>query len=165
MRSIVYHQHEVLYTIIAKANTACGWWYAPSVMRYTLKRDDMPLLSQRIKKFDKSKLVEFFGGATRIWTGAWRFCRPWPYRLAIAPNMERETRFELATFTLARWRSTTEPFPQIYGGNNRARTCDPLLVRQMLSQLSYAPIYSHSKVLIYYTKYYEILQVFYHSFL
>ena len=25
------------------------------------------------------------------------------------------------------------------GGNNRARTCDPLLVRQMLSQLSYAP--------------------------
>ncbi len=26
------------------------------------------------------------------------------------------------------------------GGNNRARTCDPLLVRQMLSQLSYAPI-------------------------
>ena len=28
-----------------------------------------------------------------------------------------------------------------FGGNNRARTCDPLLVRQMLSQLSYAPIY------------------------
>ena len=27
----------------------------------------------------------------------------------------------------------------ICGGNNRARTCDPLLVRQMLSQLSYAP--------------------------
>ncbi len=31
-------------------------------------------------------------------------------------------------------------FPQKKdGGNNRARTCDPLLVRQMLSQLSYAP--------------------------
>ena len=28
----------------------------------------------------------------------------------------------------------------IFGGNNRARTCDPLLVRQMLSQLSYAPV-------------------------
>ena len=28
-----------------------------------------------------------------------------------------------------------------FGGNNRARTCDPLLVRQMLSQLSYAPVY------------------------
>ena len=27
------------------------------------------------------------------------------------------------------------------GGHNRARTCDPLLVRQVLSQLSYAPIY------------------------
>ena len=24
-------------------------------------------------------------------------------------------------------------------GSNRARTCDPLLVRQMLSQLSYTP--------------------------
>ena len=27
--------------------------------------------------------------------------------------MERKTRFELATFTLARWRSTTEPLPQM----------------------------------------------------
>ena len=53
------------------------------------------------------------------------------------PFMERETRFELATFALARQRSTTEPFPHS-GGNNRARTYDPLLVRQMLSQLSYA---------------------------
>ena len=53
--------------------------------------------------------------------------------------MERETRFELATFALARQRSTTEPLPRI-GGNNRARTYDPLLVRQMLSQLSYASI-------------------------
>ena len=30
--------------------------------------DDMPLLSQWIKKFDKSKLVEFFGCGTRIRT-------------------------------------------------------------------------------------------------
>ena len=28
----------------------------------------------------------------------------------------------------------------LFGGNNRARTYDPLLVRQMLSQLSYAPV-------------------------
>ena len=28
-------------------------------------------------------------------------------------KMERETRFELATFALARQRSTTEPFPHI----------------------------------------------------
>jgi hypothetical protein len=27
----------------------------------------------------------------------------------------------------------------VFGGNNRDRTCDPLLVRQVLSQLSYAP--------------------------
>ena len=26
------------------------------------------------------------------------------------------------------------------GGRNRARTCDPLLVRQVLSQLSYSPM-------------------------
>ena len=29
-----------------------------------------------------------------------------------------------------------------FGGNNRARTYDPLLVRQMLSQLSYASIFA-----------------------
>ena len=27
------------------------------------------------------------------------------------------------------------------GGRNRARTCDPLLVRQVLSQLSYSPLF------------------------
>ena len=32
--------------------------------------------------------------------------------------------------------------PVLFGGNKRARTSDPLLVRQMLSQLSYAPGYS-----------------------
>ena len=34
---------------------------------------------------------------------------------------------------------------QYLNGNNRARTCDPLLVRQMLSQLSYAPIMATRK--------------------
>ena len=46
---IAYHQNEVLYIIIAKRNAACGWWYTPSVMRCTLARDDIPLLSQWIK--------------------------------------------------------------------------------------------------------------------
>ena len=32
---------------------------------------------------------------------------------------------------------TTGPYD---GGNNRARTCDPMLVRHVLSQLSYAPL-------------------------
>ena len=85
----------------------------------------------------------------------------------MAPYLERKTRFELATSTLARSHSTTESLPQVkyyvqfsllvfyaithakftkkkiakvnLGGNNRDRTCDPLLVRQVLSQLSYAP--------------------------
>ena len=37
---------------------------------------------------------------------------------------------------------------QAIGGNNRARTYDPLLVRQMLSQLSYAPISFSATILI-----------------
>ena len=37
-----------------------------------------------------------------------------------------------------------------FGGNNRARTCDPLLVRQMLSQLSYAPVFLTTNVIIAY---------------
>ena len=60
-----------------------------------------------------------FGGATQIRTGESRICSPLPYHLAMAPlvryyipeskrvdeKMERATRFELATSTLARWRS------------------------------------------------------------
>ena len=99
----------------------------------------------------------FFGGATQIRTGGEGFADPclttWLWRLLgekpLYKKMERETRFELATFALARQRSTTEPFPHrilvqrrdMSGGNNRARTYDPLLVRQVLSQLSYAPVY------------------------
>ena len=37
----------------------------------------------------------------------------------IIKKMERETRFELATFALARRRSTTEPFPHLYGAMMR----------------------------------------------
>ena len=40
----------------------------------------------------------------------------------------------------------SSPFVKVkYDGNNRARTYDPLLVRQMLSQLSYAPIKKQSE--------------------
>ena len=35
-------------------------------------------------------------------------------------------------------RKTSETRRFSFGGNNRARTCDPLLVRQVLYQLSYA---------------------------
>ena len=37
---------------------------------------------------------------------------------------------------------TREPLRNINGGRNRARTCDPLLVRQVLSQLSYSPLFT-----------------------
>ena len=36
----------------------------------------------------------------------------WNSTIELHPQVERKTRFELATFTLARWRSTTEPLPQ-----------------------------------------------------
>ena len=178
---------------------AVAWWYTKPVG-----------LDKKTKDFIRSPL--FFGGDNQIWTDESGCCRPTPYHLAMSPykKMERMTRLELATSTLARWRSTrwatsayknewavrtTHPWclrsesnqrhedfqssalptelqrqkkwrpgtgsnrrplawqasvltnwttgPPL-GGNNRARTYDPLLVRQMLSQLSYAPMRSLS---------------------
>ena len=47
---------------------------------------------------------------------------------------------EPSTSSVTGWRANRLHHEAIYGGNNRARTCDLLLVRQMLSQLSYAPM-------------------------
>ena len=49
--------------------------------------------------------------------------------------------FEPTTSSVTGWHSNQRNYRTVqYGGHNRARTYDPLLVRQMLSQLSYAPI-------------------------
>ena len=46
---------------------------------------------------------------------------------------------EPSTSSVTGWHSNQLNYPAAYGGTNRARTYDPLLVRQVLSQLSYAP--------------------------
>ena len=51
---------------------------------------------------------------------------------------------EPSTSSVTGWRANRLHHRAKYGGNNRARTYDLLLVRQMLSQLSYAPGFASS---------------------
>ena len=46
---------------------------------------------------------------------------------------------EPSTSSVTGWHSNQLNYQAANGGTNRARTCDPLLVRQVLSQLSYGP--------------------------
>ena len=48
---------------------------------------------------------------------------------------------EPSTSSVTGWRANRlHHRARLFGGNNRARTCDPMLVRHVLSQLSYAPL-------------------------
>ena len=47
---------------------------------------------------------------------------------------------EPSTSSVTGWHSNQLNYQAANGGTNRARTCDPLLVRQVLSQLSYSPM-------------------------
>ena len=67
-----------------------------------------------------------FGERTGIRTPDTRLRRAllYPAELCTHIYMERETRFELATSTLARLRSTAELFPHIFGDLEGTRTLD-----------------------------------------
>ena len=56
-------------------------------------------------------------------------------------NVVGLTRLELVTSRLSGVRSNQLSYRPIYGGDEEIRTPDPLLARQVLSQLSYTPIY------------------------
>ena len=53
---------------------------------------------------------------------------------------------EPSTSSVTGWHSNQLNYQAANGGTNRARTCDPLLVRQVLSQLSYGPINNLERV-------------------
>jgi hypothetical protein len=57
---------------------------------------------------------------------------------------------EPSTSSVTGWRSNQAELPG-HGGDNWARTSDPLLVRQVLSQLSYAPMPQVRRSTLYYT--------------
>ena len=84
-------------------------------------------------------------------------------------DMATRNGLEPSTSSVTGWRANRlHHRAKFGGGNNRARTCDLLLVRQMLSQLSYAPerafSAAHLSDVAYYTQYSPICQAFFPIF-
>ena len=78
------------------------------------------------------------GAQTRNRTTDTGIFSPLLYRLSYLGLMAEVTRLELATSCVTGKHSNQLSYTSINGGRNWARTNDPLLVRQVLSQLSYA---------------------------
>ena len=64
-------------------------------------------------------------------------------------KMATRNGLEPSTSSVTGWRANRLHHRARYGGNNRARTCDPMLVRHVLSQLSYASL--HARLIVCFT--------------
>ena len=89
--------------------------------------DALPLSHSRINAFGWNRTAD---------TGIFS---PLLYRLSYKGILATRMRLELTTSSVTGWRSNQLNYRAKGGGSNRARTCDILLVRQTLSQLSYTP--------------------------
>ena len=81
------------------------------------------------------------GAQTRNRTTDTGIFSPLLYRLSYLGIMAEVTRLELATSCVTGKHSNQLSYTSKNGGHNWARTNDPLLVRQVLSQLSYATVF------------------------
>ena len=102
--------------------------------------------SRFLSKSKSPETIEISGLFWSCWADS--NCRPHPYQGCALPTelqqqMATRKGFEPSTSGVTGRHSNQLSYWAIknfYGGRNRDRTCDPLLVRQVLSQLSYATV-------------------------